>query len=90
MWYQSLGFLPEAERAFGKNYLRDIWKLTEGDLPRIEYELKRRLIESAVLVRDTPLGKLRRLAPAVTYSGTPAGWNEPILVPRGSSTPEWK
>ena len=90
MWYQSLGLVPEAERAFGNNYLRDVWKLTESDLPGIGHDLKARLIEPAALVRDTPLGKLRRLAPAVTYSGTPAGWNDPILVPRGSSTPEWE
>ena len=90
MWYQSLGLVPEAERAFGKNYLRDIWKLTPSDLPRMAHELKARLIEPAALVRDTPLGKLRRLAPAVTYSGTPAAWNDPVLVPRGSSKPEWQ
>ena len=90
MWCQSLGLVAEAGRAFGKNYLRDVWKLKEDDLPRIAHELKGRLIEPAALVRDTPLGKLRRLALAVTYSGTPAGWNDPILVPRGSSTPEWE
>jgi len=54
------------------------------------HELKARLTEPAALVRDTPLGNLRRLAPAVTYSGTPAGWNDPILVPRGSSRAEWQ
>jgi hypothetical protein len=90
MWYQSLGLVPEAERAFGKNHLRDVWKLTASDLPRIGRELKERLIEPRLLVRDTPLGKLRRLAPAVTYSGTPAGWSDPVLLPRGSSAPEWK
>lgn len=90
MWYQSLGLVPEAERAFGRNYLRDIWKLTQSDLPRMAHELKARLIDPPALVRDTPLGKLRRLAPAVAYSATPAGWNNPILVPRGSSRPEWQ
>jgi len=89
MWYQSLGLVPEAERTFGKNYLRDVWKLTQSDMPQLAHELKARLIEPASLVRNTPLGKLRRLAPAITYSGTPAEWNDPILVPRGSSAPEW-
>ena len=89
MWYQSLGLVPEAERAFGKNYLRDVWKLTGQDLPQLAHDLKQRLIEPAEVVRDTPLGRVRRLAPAVNYSGTPAGWNDPLLVPRGSSSSEW-
>ncbi|HYA76755.1 MAG TPA: CoA transferase [Burkholderiaceae bacterium] len=89
MWYQSLGLVPEAERGFGKNHLRDVWKLKESDLPLLARELNVRLIEPASLVRDTPLGKLRRLAPAVTFSGTPASWNDPILLPRGSSAPGW-
>lgn len=90
MWYQSLGLVPEAERAFGKNYFRNIWKLTQSDLPRMAQELRQRLIEPATLVRNTPLGTLRRLAPAVTFSDTPSEWNDPILVPRGSSLPTWR
>lgn len=89
MWYQSLGLVPEAERAFGRNHLRDIWHLDREALSRMAQDARRRLLEPVALVRDTPLGKLRRLAPAVTYSRTPAGWNDPILLPRGSSLPEW-
>jgi hypothetical protein len=51
--------------------------------------LKQRLLEPEALVRDTPLGRVRRLAPAVTYAATPASWDDPILVPMGSSLPEW-
>jgi hypothetical protein len=29
------------------------------------------------------------LAPAVTFSHTPPRWTDPVLVPRGSSHPEW-
>jgi hypothetical protein len=29
------------------------------------------------------------LAPPVSFSHTPARWPDPILVPRGSSLPEW-
>ncbi len=90
MWYQSLGLVPEGERAFADNHYRRIWSLSDADQPRIEQSLKSRLFEPAALIRDTPLGKVRRLAPAVAYSTTPAGWNDPILVPRGSSAPEWR
>ena len=37
----------------------------------------------------TPLGRLRRLAPPVEFSETPGGWQDPLLVPRGSSDPCW-
>ena len=89
MWYQSLGLMPARERAFAKNQYQRIWSLSEKDQPKIERDLKSRLLDAASLIRDTPLGKLRRLAPAVTYSATPSCWNDPILVPRGSSAPAW-
>jgi hypothetical protein len=89
MWYQSLGLVPEAERAFAENPMRQIWSLSPDDLPRIKHELTQRLFEPEILVRDTPLGRVRRLAPAVTYSATPACWRDPLLVPRGSGAPEW-
>ena len=90
MWYQSLGLVPDVERTFSKNFMQQVWKLSDKDLPRIAHELKSRLREPVVLVRNTPLGRVRRLAPAVTYSTTPAYWNDPILVPRGSCAPEWQ
>jgi hypothetical protein len=37
----------------------------------------------------TPLGDIHMLAPAVTFSHTPGRWTDPILVPKGSSHPEW-
>ncbi len=37
----------------------------------------------------TPFGDLHRLAPPVEFSRTPPRWRDPILVPRGSSRPEW-
>jgi crotonobetainyl-CoA:carnitine CoA-transferase CaiB-like acyl-CoA transferase len=39
---------------------------------------------------ETPLGILQQLAPPVRFSQTPARWQDPILVPRGSSQPEWR
>jgi crotonobetainyl-CoA:carnitine CoA-transferase CaiB-like acyl-CoA transferase len=41
------------------------------------------------IVTQTPLGTLQRLAPCVRFSETPGYWNEPVLVPRGSSRPVW-
>jgi crotonobetainyl-CoA:carnitine CoA-transferase CaiB-like acyl-CoA transferase len=90
MWYQSLGLVPAAERAFATNYNQRIWNLSDEDKARIVPELKSRLVEPAALIRDTALGKVRRLAPAVTYAATPATWNDPILVPRGSSAAAWR
>jgi hypothetical protein len=52
--------------------------------------LNDRLRDPDAIVRETPLGRVRRLAPSVTYSATPASWDDPILVPMGSSVPEWR
>ncbi len=38
----------------------------------------------------SPLGDVHMLAPPVRFSHTPARWPDPILVPRGSSRPEWR
>jgi hypothetical protein len=38
---------------------------------------------------DTPMGQVHMLAPPVSFSHTPPRWRDPILVPRGSSRPEW-
>jgi crotonobetainyl-CoA:carnitine CoA-transferase CaiB-like acyl-CoA transferase len=37
----------------------------------------------------SPLGDIHMLAPPVHFSQTPPRWTDPILVPRGSSHPEW-
>jgi crotonobetainyl-CoA:carnitine CoA-transferase CaiB-like acyl-CoA transferase len=38
---------------------------------------------------DSPMGRVRMLAPPVSFSHTPPRWPDPALVPRGSSRPEW-
>ncbi len=38
----------------------------------------------------SPLGDVHMLAPPVRFSHTPPAWPDPILVPRGSSRPEWR
>ncbi|MEV0600172.1 CoA transferase [Streptomyces sp. NPDC050315] len=40
--------------------------------------------------RTTPLGALRHTVPPVRLSETPAGYDDPVLVPRGSSAPQWR
>jgi crotonobetainyl-CoA:carnitine CoA-transferase CaiB-like acyl-CoA transferase len=37
----------------------------------------------------TPFGEFTRLGSQVEMSETPESWNDPILVPMGSSRPEW-
>ncbi len=45
--------------------------------------------EPAAYDSDSPMGRVHMLAPPVTFSHTPPRWPDPILVPRGSSQPEW-
>jgi hypothetical protein len=42
-----------------------------------------------LVTRMTPYGELTRLGSQVEMSKTPEQWNDPILVPLGSSRPEW-
>ena len=39
--------------------------------------------------RMTPFGEFTRLGSQVEMSRTPESWTDPILVPMGSSRPEW-
>jgi crotonobetainyl-CoA:carnitine CoA-transferase CaiB-like acyl-CoA transferase len=38
----------------------------------------------------SPFGEVHMLAPPVRFSSTTPAWTSPILVPRGSSLPEWR
>ena len=89
MWYQSLGLVPADERTFAENPFHHLdWQNPDGALPFLP-SLKQRSLDPEVLIRETPLGRVRRLAPAVACSATPASWNDPILVPMGASSPSW-
>ena len=90
MWYQSLGLIPTEERSFAENPFHHPERLTPNELPTLAASLKQRLLDPDVLIRETPLGRVRRLAPAVTYSATHASWDDPILTPMGASTPQWR
>jgi crotonobetainyl-CoA:carnitine CoA-transferase CaiB-like acyl-CoA transferase len=96
MWALSLGLIPDSDR--GENPMLGLACPTADGVLTPARALKaitalatigQHLRAPEELVRDTPLGRLRRLAPAVTYSRTPAQWRDPLLVPRGSSQPYW-
>jgi crotonobetainyl-CoA:carnitine CoA-transferase CaiB-like acyl-CoA transferase len=42
------------------------------------------------ITAQTPYGELVRLAPPVKFSETKPDWQDPVLVVRGSSKPQWK
>jgi CoA-transferase family III len=91
-WYQSLGVVPPEERSFAENPLHLFGTLAPSEVAKIGESvgrLKQRLLAPDVIVRETPLGELHRLAPAVRYSVTPADWTDPILTPMGASPPTW-
>ncbi len=50
---------------------------------------ERTIGEPEIYETDSPLGRVRMLAPPVSFSRTPPRWPDPVLVPRGSSRPEW-
>jgi crotonobetainyl-CoA:carnitine CoA-transferase CaiB-like acyl-CoA transferase len=89
MWYQSLGIIPLKERSFAENPFQHLGLMTPGEQLSLVAGVRQRLLDPDVIIRETPLGPVRRLAPAVTYSHTLASWDDPILTPMGASTPTW-
>jgi crotonobetainyl-CoA:carnitine CoA-transferase CaiB-like acyl-CoA transferase len=68
-----------------------MWYQTLGlvDPSRAGVDEEHSLREPAAYDTPSPLGDVHMLAPPVTLSHTPSRWPDPILVPRGSSHPEW-
>ena len=91
MWYLSLGLVPPEERTFAENPFRRFDQLVAkpAELVPIVMKLRERLLPPEVLEGDTPLGHLKRLAPAVHFSRTPGNWGDPMLHPMGASAPAW-
>ena len=63
----------------------------KADLPAIDtlgpdHQIQR----PNVVTRNTPFGEFTRLGSQVEMSETPEFWDDPILVPMGSSRPEWR
>jgi hypothetical protein len=92
MWYLTLGLIPPEERTFAENPFRRFDQLSAkpAELIPIVMKLRERLLPPETIERDTPLGRLRRLAPAVHFSRTPGGWDDPVLTPMGSAPPLWR
>ncbi|HTW40651.1 MAG TPA: hypothetical protein VMF04_07375, partial [Thermoplasmata archaeon] len=78
-------------RTFAANPFRQFDSLVTkpAELAPIVLKLRQRLLPPETIERDTPLGRVRRLAPAVHFSRTPGGWNDPILTPMGAASPAW-
>jgi len=91
MWYLTLGLIPPEERTFAENPFHRFDELSTkpAELLPMVLKLRQRLLPPEVIERDTPLGRVRRLAPAVHFSRTPGDWNDPILTPMGSAAPVW-
>ncbi len=91
MWYLTLGLVPPEERTFAENPFRRYDELVAkpAELLPMVLRLRKRLRPPELIERDTALGHVRRLAPAVHFSRTPGGWDDPILTPYGSSAPVW-
>lgn len=68
-------------------WYRTLGLIDRGDLDFSGEQHKLQTPDS--IVRQTPYGEVVRLAPAVLFSETPGGWNDPILTVRGSCKPEW-
>jgi crotonobetainyl-CoA:carnitine CoA-transferase CaiB-like acyl-CoA transferase len=91
MWYLTLGLVPPEQRTFAENPFRHYEELSTkpAELVPMVLKLRKRLLPPERIERDTPLGRVQRLAPAVHYSRTPGGWDDPILTPMGSAEPVW-
>ncbi len=91
MWYLTLGLVPPEQRTFAENPFRRFDELVNkpAELLPVVMKLRERLLPPDLIERDTVLGRVKRLAPAVQFSRTPGGWEDPILTPYGASSPTW-
>lgn len=65
--------------------LNDKAQLLDIDALGPEHQIQR----PNLVTRRTPFGEFTRLGSQVEMSRTPESWTDPILVPVGSSRPEW-
>ncbi len=63
-------------------------QVPEAQLQNLEKEFTPAEIERWTMVSNTPVGRLRHLAPVVRFSETPARWDRPT-VPLGHHQPVW-
>ncbi len=67
-----------------------VTSLGEVDPELVNSSPEHTLRDPNAVTAETPLGILEQLAPPVSFSETPPRWQDPILVPRGSSQPGWR
>lgn len=63
-------------------------QLPEAQLKNLEKEFTLEEIARWTMISNTPVGRLRHLAPVVRFSETPAMWDKPT-VPLGHHRPVW-
>lgn len=69
-----------------------MWYASLGRFPTTDFDAmapEHRMIDPEVIVRQTPYGEVRRLAPQVKLSRTPGRWRDPLVAVRGGDRPVW-
>lgn len=69
-----------------------MWYASLGRFPSTEFDAMapdHQMIDPELLVRPTPYGEVRRLAPQVKLSKTPGRWRDPLVAVRGGDLPVW-
>jgi hypothetical protein len=70
-----------------------MWYASLGRFPTTEFDAMapdHKMIDPELLVRQTPYGEVRRLAPQVKLSKTPGKWRDPLVAVRGGDRPVWE
>jgi hypothetical protein len=66
----------------------DRGQIPESELKNVEKEFTPEELARWTMVSNTPVGRLRHLAPTVQLSETPPHWDKPT-VPLGHHKAEW-
>jgi crotonobetainyl-CoA:carnitine CoA-transferase CaiB-like acyl-CoA transferase len=69
-----------------------MWYASLGRFPSTDFDAMapdHRMIDPELIVRPTPYGEVRRLAPQVKLSKTPGRWRDPLVAVRGGDLPVW-
>lgn len=71
-------------------YYKSLGLFSKSELSRAGSDTEHRVVDPEVIVRPTPMGRFQRIGSQVAMSETPGFWDDPILMPRGSSPAEWR
>jgi crotonobetainyl-CoA:carnitine CoA-transferase CaiB-like acyl-CoA transferase len=70
-----------------------MWYASLGRFPTTDFDANdpaHRMVDPRLLVRQTPYGEIRRLAPQVQLSRTPGNWRDPLVAVRGGDKAAWQ